>query len=537
MPTLLAALGYAALTLVLTYPLGLALASRALATDPDANLFLWTLGWDLHALLRQPLAMFDANIYYPERLTLAYSENLLGNALLAAPAIWLTDNPVLAINVVALVSCVLCGLGAWLLARRLGLSASAAFLAGIVFAFAPPRFLRIGQVQLTVHWLPFALAYLHTYFDLGRARDLRLAILFFTLQALSSGHGAVFTGLAMAGLVVYKLLGGAPLDLTRRVRDVGILGVVLLVPAVLAVVPYLLVQQEMGLRRSLSDYPPATAASFLASPTYMHRFVQGLFGAAVNGTASAYLFPGLTPILLALAAFAPCVRPIGAGVRWFYLAVTLVSFWLAAGPPIGLWPAVYWLPGFNFIRVPSRFTMLGVLGLAMLAAIGFERVRAAWRPTSGTAVLASLLLLAEFAVMPLETRASQVAIPSVDRWLEGQPGPFAIAEVPVPRAEEPGWDRRQTEYMLHSMAHWQRTVHGYSGFRPPRHELLFRQLRTFPDEESLEHLRRLGVRYVVVHPDYYRPGAWPAVEERLRRFEDALRLEYQDDSGRVYSLR
>jgi hypothetical protein len=91
--------------------------------------------------------------------------------------------------------------------------------------------------------------------------------------------------------------------------------------------------------------------------------------------------------------------------------------------------------------------------------------------------------------------------------------------------------------MLHSMAHWQKTVHGYSGFRPPRHELLFRQLRSFPDEESLEHLRRLGVRYVVVHEDYYRPGDWPAVEDRLRRFEDGLRLEHEDGSGRVYSLR
>lgn len=540
MPTLLAALGYLLLTLLLTYPVSVGPATRALAVDADASLFLWTLGWDVHAFISQPLSIFDANIYYPERLTLAYSENLLGSALVAAPVIWLTDNPVLAVNVVALLSCVLCGLGAYVLGRRLGLSAPAAFLAGIVFAFAPPRFLRIGQIHLAVQWLPFTLAFLHSYFDYGRPRDLRLAILCFSLQALSSGHGAVFAVLAIAGLAIYRVLAGAPLDLARRARDVGVSGALLIAPAILSAVPYLIVQQEMGLKRALGDYPPANAASFLASPTYVHRFVLSLFDAtSINDTASAFLFPGYLPILLAMIACAPWRRANGPRARVFYLLVTVASVWLAAGPPIGVWPAVYWIPGLNFIRVPSRFTLLGVLGLGVLAAMGFDRLSARWRPRIRTAasVAVGALLVGEFAVAPLVTTEYRVDIPAVDRWLDAQPKPFAIAEVPVPGAAEPGWERRQTVYMLHSMAHWQRTVHGYSGFRPPRHELLFRQLRNFPDEESLEHLRRLGVRYIVVHEDYYRPADWPVVEARLGRFEDALRLEHQDGSGRVYSLR
>jgi len=28
----------------------------------------------------------------------------------------------------------------------------------------------------------------------------------------------------------------------------------------------------------------------------------------------------------------------------FYALLTMVSVWLALGPPIGLWPLVYWLP-------------------------------------------------------------------------------------------------------------------------------------------------------------------------------------------------
>lgn len=80
------------------------------ADDPDAHLFMWTLAWDAHAFVHQPLSIFNANIFYPNRDTLAYSA--IGSAFFAAPVIWLTGNPILAANFVSLLSCALCGLGA-----------------------------------------------------------------------------------------------------------------------------------------------------------------------------------------------------------------------------------------------------------------------------------------------------------------------------------------------------------------------------------------------------------------------------------------
>jgi hypothetical protein len=156
-------LAFAALTFVLTLPLSLNPAGRVAALAADTDLFIWTLAWDAHAILSQPLALFDANIYYPQTRTLAYSENLLGGTIFSAPVWWLTGNAVLAMNVAALASCVLCGVGAWLLARRLGASDAAALVAGVIFAFAPPRFLRLPQLHLTlIQWIPFALAFLHS---------------------------------------------------------------------------------------------------------------------------------------------------------------------------------------------------------------------------------------------------------------------------------------------------------------------------------------------------------------------------------------
>ena len=181
---------YSVLTIALAYPMSRDPAGTVLSNSPDTNLFMWTLAWDTHAFTHQPLAIFDANIYYPERDTLAYSENLIGSAFFAAPVLWVTGNMVLAMNLVALLSCVLCGLGAWLLARRAGVGPAGAVVAGLVFAFSPPRFLRLDQLHLTtIQRVPFGLACLHAYLDEGRARDLRLFAACFTLRRSRADTG------------------------------------------------------------------------------------------------------------------------------------------------------------------------------------------------------------------------------------------------------------------------------------------------------------------------------------------------------------
>jgi len=557
---------YTALTALLAYPLVRHPAGHVLTVSPDTDLFLWTLSWDAHALVHQPLAIFDANIFAPLHRTLAYSEHLIGSGFFAAPILWLTHNPVLALNAVALLSCVLCGAGTYVLARRLGIDAPGAALSGLIFAFAPPRFLRIDQLFLTtIQWIPFGLAYWHAYLDTGDKFNLRITAAFFTLQALTSGHGTVFLAIAAAALAFYRWMLGEPIAIVKRLRDLGIAGMLLLAPIVPIAMVYARVQAEMGLRRSLDDWVITTPESFLASPTYVHRFLLAFLfpDAGMNEHANAYLFPGYLPLILAavallsLAPSAPGSR--GVSNRWsglvrivsrwlaapgradtaFYALLVLFCVGLAAGPPFGLWPWVYWLPGFNFIRAASRFMLLATLGLSIMAGAGFE-----WLTTQltaparlVTAAVVAALLVAEFAV-PMEVVPYRVVIPSADQWLARQPAPFTIAEVPVPDFTLTGaFQKRQAEYMLHSTAHWQKTVHGWSGLLPPGHFELFAWLTGFPDEDSLRLLASFRVDYVVVHTDLYPPGAWPEVERRLAAYQGRLELRYADDTGRVYALR
>jgi len=529
---LIAAL-YSVLTILLTFPLAFHPGSTLVGSDPDYDLFMWTLAWDTHAFTNQPFGIFDANIYFPYRHTLAYSENLIGSAFLAAPVLWLSNNPILAVNLVALSSVVLCGLGAYVLGRRLGLGWTAAFVCGLIYAFAPARFFRIAQIHLTaVQWIPLTLAFLHSYFETGRRRDLWLACAFFSLQALTTGHGAVFLLLAVICLIAYRLIRGEPLDAVRRLRDLSLPGLLLLAPAALVVIPYRIVQVEMGLRRVLGDLAP-TPQSFLASPTHVQTFLLSLFpDAHVMERASAMLFPGFLTVLLAIVAFLPRAAPALRETVRFYGLLTVLSLLLASAL---IWPYVYWLPGMNFIRVPSRFIILTTLALAVLAGVGTERLlaRATPRRRRLLAMAIPSLLLLEFLAIPFKVVPYEIRIPAADRWLKGQSQPFVVAEVPVVLL-----DRYQTMFMFHSMAHWQKTVHGYSGMRPELHERLYRELRTFPDQASLDHLTQLGVTYVVVHIDMYQdPSEWEAVEQRLAQHASRLQLEYQDKTARVYRLK
>jgi hypothetical protein len=204
-----------------------------------------------------------------------------------------------------------------------------------------------------------------------------------------------------------------------------------------------------------------------------------------------------------------------------------------------VWRWVYWLPGLNFVRVPSRFMLLGVLGLGVLAGIGFDRLMAARSTVVKTraAAVIGLLMLGEFAVLPLDMQPYRVDPPAVDTWLATQPKPFAVVEVPLPDSYSIiTQERRNTLYMLHSLGHYQPIVQGFSGIQPPGYMDLHWKLVRFPDEVSLRALLDLGVKYAVEHIDLIPPTERDEVAARYEKFKDWLTLEHVDGQGRAYLL-
>src|SRR5262249_33130109 len=136
-------------------------------TDKGDGLFsIWVVAWVSHALTTSPARLFDANIFYPERNTLAYSEANVGAGALGVP-VWLaTHNPYATHNAVVLMSFVLSFVAMYLRARRLVAPGTAAITAAILFAFCPYVFTHTANIQLLMTaGLPAAMAALHRLVD------------------------------------------------------------------------------------------------------------------------------------------------------------------------------------------------------------------------------------------------------------------------------------------------------------------------------------------------------------------------------------
>src|SRR5262249_36142713 len=132
----------------------------------DTQFSVWNVAWVARALLVDPTGVLDANIFYPHRWTLAYSEMNIGAGVLAAPVYWATGSPYASLNIAVLASFVLASLGMYYLARYLVHDRGAALISAICFAFCPYVFAHLPHIQLLMTaGLPFGVLAFHRMAD------------------------------------------------------------------------------------------------------------------------------------------------------------------------------------------------------------------------------------------------------------------------------------------------------------------------------------------------------------------------------------
>ena len=157
---LLASLGvFVALAVVHTWPLASAPGLLSRNDVADTVLHEWILAWVAHQLVTDPLRLFDANIFYPERYTLAYSDHLIVQSVMGAPLTWAGFSPVLVHNVVLIAGYALTGWTTALVVARWTGSRAAGLLSGSLVAFNAFTLTRLPQIQdLHFEFFPLVLA-------------------------------------------------------------------------------------------------------------------------------------------------------------------------------------------------------------------------------------------------------------------------------------------------------------------------------------------------------------------------------------------
>ena len=194
-------LGAAALAaaVLMTWPLAAGIGHLGRTQNSgDGRFAVWNVAWVAHALVTDPADLFDANIFYPHRRALAFSEANIGAGTLAVPVWVATKNPFAAHNSVVLFAFALSVVGAWLLARKLTNDGAAAATAAVLFAFCPYVFSHTAHIQLLmVAGIPICLLLFHRLADApSPARGVALGLAL-AAQALSCAYYGISAGLTV----------------------------------------------------------------------------------------------------------------------------------------------------------------------------------------------------------------------------------------------------------------------------------------------------------------------------------------------------
>jgi PA14 domain-containing protein len=493
-PRAAAFLFFVVLTVIETWPLAAHPARLSRNDNGDTILNEWTLAWVAHEAPHAPLHLYDANIFYPEARTIAYSESMIAQSAMAAPLLWSGASPVLAYNLVLLAGFALSGWAMSLVIAQWTGSWTAAIVSGLLFAFNAHTFTRLPHLQaLHVEFFPLTIYALDALLSKPGARRALWLAAWFTLEALTSVYLLLFTALAVVAATLVR-----PEAWTgRRFKTAAPLMALAALAAGAALFPFLLpywrVHHDQGLSRSLVDAAHFAASwqDYLSTPGRLH---YALWSHVWFSTSA--LFPGVLGVGLSIVAIARGVAFRDARARMcvaFGVAGVVLSF----GPSVPGYSVLYALvPLMQSVRAVSRFGYLGIVAVAMLAGFGVVEVRrwiapSLWAP-------AAVALIAVATLEPFCAPIWFARFDGISPIYEGlRHDPHAIV------VEFPFYSTaasfHHAPYMLNSTAHWKPMLNGYSGFQPPSFEENVAAFANFPDSRSIAALKSKGVTDVFVH--------------------------------------
>jgi hypothetical protein len=334
----------------------------------------------------------------------AFTEHLLGFWLLTAPVIWISGSPILAYNIAFIVMFAASGTAMFLLARYLTGSASAAFVAGLMFAFPLYAAVQVPHLQvLATGAMPICLLALHKYLDTNEWRWLVAASAAWLVTALFNGYFLVFFGVVLGSWTLWYLARPSRLRQLIGVAIALAMPVVVLAPLLLK---YVAVHRFNGFIRPLGEvlFYSGDIASLAAASD---RLWLWSWLRATN-ISEAQFFPGVTVAVLAIAGvlmwpkpggpYPPAMRRIRTGLVAIAIVTGLVSLLVAIVGPIQT--DVAGIP-ISLTR-PFKSFSVALSGMLLLA-LTSRRMQSAWSRADHVgfyAVVAALTWLAALGPQP-----------------------------------------------------------------------------------------------------------------------------------------
>lgn len=549
-------LGSVVLTIALLFPYS-SRPADSLPNSVDPVFYAWNLMHNVQSVTHGFKDLLDTNIFYPEGNTLALSDTLYAQSVITSPIILLTKNPVLAENLYVLATFPLAVLTMFLLCYYLTGSGLSSVLAGIFFAFSYPRLAQVGHMPaLSSQWLPLVFLYLIRWLRDKKFRHLFWVFFWFLLSITSTMYFGVFLIPLSLVIIAFEWIGTSKKDTWHLIRHFLILFVPAAVILVIALFPYIRLRAEYpGIRRSLQD-----ASRLSALPvdylSVLPTSWLGDIGLTVNTNERA-LYPTVTLVALGLLSCL-LVQKAKRKMQMAFFSLAVAALVLSFGPYYGSIKLPYYFlykvyPLLESIRVPARFSIFFILGLAVSASFGLQRLIER-KGGSTIAALVALLFLIEVwqqgvIGVPVPVWANA---PPIYRYIASAPDNPIVVELPL----HPEWKSLRMEDQLtlpyayanendvyaleayrtyFSAFHGKRMLNGYSGYFPNIYHDHSIALDNFPTAESISVLEKEHVGYILVHSGEYVNIPYSDVAKNIRSFPE-LKLTAQFGSDYLYEL-
>ena len=550
-------LGYAVAATVMTYPLLFQLSSGVVSQSADAWILVWGNWWTQHTLSIGQNLFFTPLMFFPNGVSLASHSFSFTHAAIST-AFQIFTDPIAAYNLGIWLIFPVSALSMYALARHVVRSDAAAWLAGLIYAFAPYHMTQaLGHPHLSyVQFIPLGVLLTLKAIDDARARYLIGATICFALTAYAGPHLLVVAFTWLALFLPFDFIANRRrlhLSTIARLAVIGLGSLIVSLPLLLPAASDVLQGQSVQeLQTGDFDNTQTDALAYFVPIRYQPVFGELLADTYVNLGKNNLWMPylGYAALLLAIVGVASQRRR---SLGWLVAGLMCIVLALGAqlrvnGVPYPALPLPFALLQnvfpFSFLRSPDRFNIVVPLSLALLAAVGFAAIgRAAdgrrWpRSQVALAGVATVVILFEYLSVPYPMLPLPAQSPFMAQ-IAGEADTYAVLDLPMGR-------NPSKVYLYWQTLHHKALVEGHVSRTPDRAydfieaNPLLRALRSpgssrLTDEQRAVAKQQLvdrGVRYVLVHTAMSNP-------DQMDQFRAIIGADpvYADDVLQVYVTR
>ena len=499
--------------------------TKRIAEKWDGVMIVWILNQTVQKIPNDLANIFNGNIFYPNKNTMAYSDMLIPSGFISYLPVKIFSQPNIAVGTTLLFGQITSILICYFWFFEVTKNKTASLITSLALGVSVIRLGFVVHLQMwTMQWWLISIYCFWKYFKSRRITTLLISALFWGIQMWESPMGVYFALLA----IILISFGNVKIILKEKVNFLLFLMTALLV-MLLPARAYLAVSNEFDYVRSIRD---AAHFSLGIDLLLKNLLTDGIFaglmimGLIINKKSKDGDFGWLKILLLVslLLSLGPVLKIAGSTFKIFgKIFVPL---------PYGIF--YYIIPGFSAFRSPGRWLMPALFAAGFIFCLKLTDLLKTTKVNIKNKIIFTLVVI--MALLPLSKKIPYFEFkktadyPKVYQFINKLPG-GVLLELPVYSWAHGEKAAVETERMVYSLYHRKHLLGGASGFEPPSwNEVRNLYWQSFPSPEFDSLIKSKSVKYVLIWKDLVEEGRLEKIKKYYKHFE------FEDDKYLLFSL-